>query len=246
MPETRFYVRSGPLPPWVPMLGCLGTLAILSLTCLLPLLLVDVMQSALVRLNLHPLAALAAVLGILIGSFVNLPLYRIERRELQPYSPWGVFAPWAPRPELFRYRPDTIVAVNVGGCVVPTLLAVWEAAHLAGHGRWPVVAALAIAAVNTAVCHLAARPVAGIGILMPTFLSPLVAVGLTWLLLGGSAWAPVRPPVAFIAGVAGPLVGADLLNLRAITRASIGLLSIGGAGTFDGIVLSGILAALLV
>ena len=52
-------------------------------------------------------------------------------------------------------------------------------------------------------------------------------------------------PVAFVAGVLGPLVGADLMLLKDITRVSAGMLSIGGAGTFDGIVLSGMLAALL-
>ena len=57
--------------------------------------------------------------------------------------------------------------------------------------------------------------------------------------------ADARAPVAFVAGVAGPLIGADLLNLRRISGLSIGVLSIGGAGTFDGIVLSGVLAALL-
>ena len=57
------------------------------------------------------------------------------------------------------------------------------------------------------------------------------------------------PPVAFIAGVAGPLIGADLLNLRAILREvpklETAMISIGGAGTFDGIVLSSITAAYL-
>jgi uncharacterized membrane protein len=51
--------------------------------------------------------------------------------------------------------------------------------------------------------------------------------------------------VAFVAGVLGPLIGADLFHLKDISRVSAGILSIGGAGTFDGIVLSGILAALL-
>jgi len=42
------------------------------------------------------------------------------------------------------------------------------------------------------------------------------------------------------------LIGADLLHLRDIGRiAPAGVASIGGAGSFDGIVLSGILAAYL-
>ncbi len=69
---------------------------------------------------------------------------------------------------------------------------------------------------------------------------------MSWLLLSGADVLPYRPPVAFVAGVLGPLVGADLLHLRDITRVPVGVLSIGGAGTFDGIVLSSFMAALLV
>ena len=75
---------------------------------------------------------------------------------------------------------------------------------------------------------------------MPGFVSPLVAAGLAMLLAPTEA-----PAVAFIAGVVGPLVGADLLHLREITKNAVGVASIGGAGTFDGIVLSGIVAAYL-
>jgi uncharacterized membrane protein len=45
--------------------------------------------------------------------------------------------------------------------------------------------------------------------------------------------------------VLGPLIGADLLHLRDIEELETGIASIGGAGTFDGIVLSGIVAAYL-
>ena len=47
------------------------------------------------------------------------------------------------------------------------------------------------------------------------------------------------------AGVLGPLIGADLLHLREIEKIATGVASIGGAGTFDGIILSGIMAAYL-
>jgi hypothetical protein len=40
-------------------------------------------------------------------------------------------------------------------------------------------------------------------------------------------------------------VGADLLHLKEIEQSTVGMASIGGAGTFDGIVLSGIVAAYL-
>jgi uncharacterized membrane protein len=63
-----------------------------------------------------------------------------------------------------------------------------------------------------------------------------------WLTLPGSENALVRPGVAFVA-VFGPLLGADLLHLsvRDPQRACCRL----AERAFDGIVLSGILAALI-
>jgi len=144
-----------------------------------------------------------------------------------------------------RRRTETLIAINVGGCLIPAVIALVQASYaLSDGGR--VVLALAIAVgVNVAVCYAVARPVRGVGIAMPGFVSPLVAVGIAWLLLGGDALASSRAAVAFTAGVAGPLIGADLLHLRRLEGTAASIVAIGGAGTFDGIVLSGLLAALL-
>jgi hypothetical protein len=72
------------------------------------------------------------------------------------------------------------------------------------------LAACAIAALaDIYICYRLARPVPGIGIVLPGFAAAAVAVGTSWLLLSGPAELPFRPPVAFVAGVLGPLVGAD-------------------------------------
>jgi uncharacterized membrane protein len=126
------------------------------------------------------------------------------------------------------------------------VLAVWQVRHVWEAGGWPLTALVISMLADVAVCYRLARPVPGLGILLPGFAAAMVAVGMSWLLLSGPVELPYRPPVAFVAGVLGPLVGADLLHLRHITRVPVGMLSIGGAGTFDGIVLSGFLAALLV
>jgi uncharacterized membrane protein len=88
--------------------------------------------------------------------------------------------------------------------------------------RTGVMAALAGAIfLNVVVCYRLARPVRGVGILMPGLIPPLIA------------------------GTLGPLIGADLLHLRQVERMDTGIVSIGGAGTFDGILLSGIVALYL-
>jgi uncharacterized membrane protein len=51
--------------------------------------------------------------------------------------------------------------------------------------------------------------------------------------------------VAYVSGVLGTLIGADLGHLKDISKSGPKIASIGGAGTFDGIFLSGIIAAIL-
>jgi uncharacterized membrane protein len=53
------------------------------------------------------------------------------------------------------------------------------------------------------------------------------------------------PALAYISGTFGTLIGADLLNLGKIQGLGAPIASIGGAGTFDGIFTTGILAVLL-
>ncbi|MEZ6069110.1 MAG: DUF1614 domain-containing protein [Pirellulales bacterium] len=144
-----------------------------------------------------------------------------------------------------QVRRGTVVAVNLGGCVVPLALVVVQVAHIVATGGWVLVAAAGITAANVIACWRLAQPVPGIGIRMPALVSALVAVGGTWILLGAADLELYRAPVAFTAGVLGPLVGADLMHLGDLSKVSVGMLSIGGAGTFDGIVLSGVLAALV-
>ncbi|TDA34704.1 MAG: hypothetical protein DSO02_02190, partial [Hadesarchaea archaeon] len=53
-------------------------------------------------------------------------------------------------------------------------------------------------------------------------------------------------PLAYLSGTLGTLVGADLMNLNKVERLGAPVVSIGGAGTFDGIFLTGIFSVLLV
>jgi uncharacterized membrane protein len=94
--------------------------------------------------------------------------------------------------------------------------------------------------VITTVSYLFSRPVRNIGIAMPFLLAPLVTTATALIL------APENPaPLAFASGVLGVLLGADILHLREIRRMGVRIASIGGAGTFDGVFLTGIIAVLL-
>jgi uncharacterized membrane protein len=142
----------------------------------------------------------------------------------------------------FRFKQLTIclaswrqVAVNVGGAVIPTMMSV----YLLARNRLWVKAALATAAVAV-VCYWLSRPIPGLGIAEPVFVPP-VTTAIVALLLSREQAAPL----AYIGGSLGTLIGADLLNLGNIRGLGAPVASIGGAGTFDGIFLIGIVAVLI-
>ncbi len=237
-PASRF---PAPQPP---LAGCLVLASILLILCLIPIYFLRFIETALGHLHLTPAQAALAMFGILFGSLINLPVYRIPRDEEVTYTwdPWGLSRMVLSQVPVRR---ETVIAVNVGGCVIPVLVGLWQIRFIVASGPWPVTALLVAMGANIAMSYLMARPVPGIGIVMPAWVAPLTAIGTTCLLLSSSHYDAVRAPVAFVAGITGPLVGADLLHLRRVLRLPVGMLSIGGAGTLDGIVLSGLLAALV-
>lgn len=220
-------------------LGCFSIVVAAVLAVILPWMFADMLATALVKLHLGPNAAGVVVFAIFAGSLVNVPVKRIARTEPLPTDALAVFGLHGWWPETRRVQRETTVAVNVGGCVVPVALAVYEGVALSSQPR-ALFAMLAAGLVNVAVCYKLAKPVAGVGIVLPPIVPAAVACAIALVLAPAAA-----TPVAFVAGVAGPLVGADLLHLRDLDRIASGMVSIGGAGTFDGILLAGILALYL-
>jgi len=100
-------------------------------------------------------------------------------------------------------------------------------------------AGLVSIAMVAAVCHYLADPVPGVGIALPVFV-PAATTAIVALLLSRRQAAPL----AYISGSLGTLIGADLLNLDKLQGLGAPVASIGGAGTFDGIFVTGILAVL--
>lgn len=214
--------------------------AFLFLLVILPLFFGQFMAASLAKLELSPAAAVYVVVGIFVGSFINIPIARIARSEEVGAHPLAAFGLDRVFPRLVRVGRETVIAVNVGGCLIPAGLALYELIHLAVRDPGILAVAVGACAVNTAVCYWLARPVRGLGIVMPGLVPALAAA------LMAEIFAPDHaPPVAFIAGVIGPLLGADLLHFKDISKLATGIASIGGAGTFDGIVLSGIVALYL-
>lgn len=187
------------------------------------------------KLGLSQQSALLLLAASLFGSMLNLPLFSMRA---QPASPDA--APPALRPLLEeamkRFDGRTTVAVNVGGALVPASFSL----YLLRQHPLPLAEVMLAVFIVALVCHRFSRPIPGLGIGMPIFVAPLAAALTAWLING-----EMSAPLAYICGTLGVLIGADLMRTNDIRKMGVPVASIGGAGTFDGIFLTGLLAVLL-
>lgn len=220
--------------------GCLPLAAFFGLLILLPIFLADIMLTALGRLGLSPELSLWAALGIFLGGMINIPVKQIPRTEILESPAFGMFGFERMFPDRMRRTPYTVIAVNFGGCVVPVMIVIYEILRISLYGITALFMTVLAVAINVTACYHLARPIPKVGIAMPALVPGLLAA-----LCGIMFHQELAPLIAFCAGVLGPLIGADLLHLNEIKKINTSVASIGGAGTFDGIVISGLLATLL-
>jgi uncharacterized membrane protein len=209
----------------------LAVLAALLVGLLYPAILLNIAALSFGRLGLTPQGGLVLLTASLLGSIVNIP---ISRRRIVVQAPRrGWFFGF-----IFYHPPrvlEQVIAINLGGAIIPTAFSVYLLSAVA-----PLSDALLATGFVAVLSRALSRPVQGLGITMPVFVAPLASAAAAVLLAPEAA-----PPVAYISGSLGTLIGADLLNWPAIRRMRGHMLSIGGAGVFDGVFISGILAVLL-
>lgn len=192
------------------------------------------LQYAYMSLGMSARAAFLLLVASLAGSYINIAVGHLPARTVLSGETVSFFGMQYVIPAVVRW-PGTVIAVNVGGAVIPTLLSLYL---LVRHRIW--MRALVATAGVAAICYFLASPVRGVGIAIPVFVPP-VATAIIALLLSPRRAAPL----AYISGSMGTLIGADLLNLGKIQGLGAPVASIGGAGTFDGIFLTCIVAVLL-
>jgi uncharacterized membrane protein len=218
-----------------PLIFFLMVAFFLTALVMLPLLILGLIGEAFLRLGISPALIFWLLVITLVGSLVNIPIHTFESRQLvgeQVVSYFGMRFR-VPRQERAQV---SILAVNVGGALIPLALSVYLISQINFGLSLPI-----LLVVVTLVVNRLARPVRGMGIGVPGLVPPLVAA------LGAYLLCPpeLRAPCAYIASTMGILIGADLLNLGQIRQLGAPVASIGGAGTFDAIFLSGIIAVLL-
>jgi uncharacterized membrane protein len=177
---------------------------------------------------------LALLLFCLIGSYINIPVARLPGHHEPAGEVVNFFGMQYIVPVVVN-SPGTVIAINVGGALIPFVLSLYL---MVKHGLYgPSIIAVGIV---TIVVHLMARPVPGVGIAVPIFIPPVITAIVAVILFRKNP-----APLAYIAGSLGTLIGADLLNLDKVRGLGAPVASIGGAGKFDGIFLTGVMAVLL-
>ena len=222
---------------YVPHRGAVTVLLIAALVVTAALLFLGVVGKVLQKFGFTPLQVLFLLAVSLIGSTLNIPITKLRsKRAIVEMRFVRVFGVVYTIPRLRYSSNTTLLMINVGGAIVPIGISLGLLIRNPGE----VVPALIGIAVVTVITYLFAKPVPGFGIATPIFIPP-AAAALTAFTL------PTNAPyvVAYVSGVLGSLIGADLLNLNYIPELGAPAISIGGGGTFDGIFLSGIIAILL-
>jgi uncharacterized membrane protein len=208
---------------------------VLALGLLLALLQIKVITIAFDKLGLSQSSAFLLLIASLVGSAISLPLFMVKAEapaEDTVYPPMKGLL----RQQLQQFHGQTLITINVGGGLIPIAFSL----YLLNLHHLPAFQTLAAITLVALVCYVISRPIPGLGIGMPIFVAPIAAAIVSIML-----HPELSAPLAYISGTLGVLIGADLLRLPDIRRMGTPRASIGGAGTFDGIFLTGIVAVLL-
>lgn len=202
------------------------------------------------RVGVPPEAFSAVMFVSLFGSFVNIPLTSVESREpvvVQRevrlfWVRWRI-------PEVVVGVRRTQVSVNVGGAVVPVVISLYLLL-VSIPSRSPDILmsylrVLVVLVMVALLVYRSARLVKGLGIATPAFGPPIITA-LAVVLVDFASPMACPAQVAYVGGTLGTLIGADLLNLGRLPELRAPAVSIGGAGTFDGIYITGLASVLLV
>jgi uncharacterized membrane protein len=186
--------------------------------------------------NLGASGTLLILSGSLLGSYINIPLTKIKTKDsvlrVRPVRAFGITYHV---PLITMGVNETLLTINMGGAIIPLVASF----YLLTKAPQAVVNAILAIILVAVMVKIVSRPIRGVGIVSPSFVPPLAAA-LASLLLGGD-----RHVVAYVSGSLGTLIGADLLNFKNFPKLGSPIISIGGAGTFDGIFLAGIVAVLI-
>jgi uncharacterized membrane protein len=225
-----------------PFSNLITTFIIVILVLVFILIFIGLIGAAFSRIGFSAREVIILFLATLAGSFINIPIATLESHEPVMTGAFvRVYGVTYRIPAIREVSKKTVIAVNLGGALIPTAVSLYLLFE------FPFIilfAALGVAIVSS-ITHLVSKPVKGVGIVSPALVSPLAAALFSIVISIEFLTASQTFALAYICGVLGTLIGADISNLGKIKKIGAPIASIGGAGTFDGVFLSGIIAVLL-
>jgi uncharacterized membrane protein len=139
------------------------------------------------------------------------------------------------------------VGISIGGALLPLLIC----GRLISSRRVPLPETMIGIIIVSFVAYFLTRAEEGVGIVadlewafMPALAAGLYAISTFWMDMSRAA------PLAYVSGVAGTIVGADIFHLAEVLAFDVPadetvILSIGGANIFDMVYLTGIVAVIV-
>jgi uncharacterized membrane protein len=209
---------------------------------LMSIFLIQAAGIAFIQIGIPIWLVILIVPGSLLGSLVNIPLYTIKS-DSSPLVEAPYLTDWGFSIQVFQHDTprETKISINLGGAIIPVIVS----GYLILLNLLSIVPILFATTAVTIAVNRIARIEPNMGIVTPALLPPLAAV------LATIAVGMIFPgiinvyAIAYIAGTLGTIIGADFLNLGKLSQLKTDAASIGGAGTWDGVFLTGILAVVL-
>jgi uncharacterized membrane protein len=228
--------------------GSLPVFAIILLAGLIiliiPLLVLGIVGAAFSRLGFSWIEAIAVILLMIMGSFVNIPLWTFQNAvgKTETGTP-AVFDAFTGEP-VADERATTGLFLNLGGAVIPFAVSVYLLYQLGLLAGEPLLLQVCVAMIIVAsVTGVSTKVIPAYGIRAPLLIPAVSAMVMGILLTGGTGLSAAV--VAFAGGTLGTVLGATLFAIPAIKKTGIPSVSIGGAGMFGAVFVCGLLAALI-
>lgn len=212
------------------------------LSIVVSIMFLGIISSAFVKLGFSWVHGFLLLFFCFLGSYINIPITtivsQVSTSDRNFIKAFGINY----RIPFMQNIHKTVVAINVGGALIPIIVS----AYLLIIFPQTIISCIFAVLIVALITNRVAKPIYGVGIVTPAILPPIVAalssILIVNLLHQHHEFIFV---IAYIGGTIGTLIGADVLHLRGISKIGAPVVSIGGAGTFDGVFLAGIIAVLL-
>ena len=225
-----------------PFSNLITTFIVFILIIVFILVFIGLIGTAFSRIGFSSREVIILFLATFAGSFINIPIATLESHEPVLTNAFvRVYGITYRIPPIIEESKKTVIAVNLGGALIPIAVSMYLLF------KFPDIipfAALGVVIVSF-ISHVVSKPVKGVGIVSPALISPIAAALFSITISVEFLIANETFVLAYVCGVLGTLIGADISNLGKIKKIGAPIASIGGAGTFDGVFLSGIIAVLL-